>query len=118
MTPYLLQATVIPFRETHAIGAVDIAGTLVVVLMVLAAAFVLAAWMKRRGWLDRWLAKPVGASNPVGDLRVEQVLRLHGGTLVYRLSDGKSRYLLAQSGAGLQWLALPGGSDGENTDAR
>lgn len=118
MTPYLLHAAVIPFREKQAVGAGDVAGTLLLVLVVLALAFALAAWMKRKGWLDRWLAKPVGGRDQVGDLRVEQVLRLHGGAVVYRLSDGRSRFLLAESRAGIQWLALAEVADGGTSDVR
>ena len=97
----------IPFRKTSAVSGNELLGTLLTTLLVLAAVAGTAWFARRMGWLARWTgadAREGGATRSIAVLGVRRVSRR---TTLYRVSDGRREYLLAESTAQVQLLDLP-----------
>jgi hypothetical protein len=101
----------IPFRaESHGIAS-DAATVFATLALLLAGCLVLVWIAKKKGWLDRWVS---GATTPVAlgsPLRLDHMLRLSPKTVLYRVSDGRDRYLVIESTATAQLTALPRAED-------
>lgn len=92
----------IPYRSASAVNGTDVASSLGLTLVVLAA-FALSAWfVRRRGWLDRWLPSAGGGDRPRRQLQVMEVLALSRKTRLLRVRRGDREWLLAESEAGIQ----------------
>lgn len=117
----------IRYRSESGTLADQATGVLLVLALLLAAALALALVAKRKGWLDRWVARSgagvVGSGGAA--LRVEQTLRLSPRTVLYRVGDGQDRYLVIEStvhaqlaplapdqASGREATAPEGGNDG------
>ena len=85
----------IPFRaegESLADGAINA----LLVLVLLLAAVLAVLWVaKRRGWLEKWTGQVLPLQTP--SIRIEQRLRLSPRTMLYRVQDGRSSYLVLES---------------------
>ncbi|ALN84771.1 hypothetical protein LC55x_1480 [Lysobacter capsici] len=95
-------AAPIGFRDEHASVADSAVGVLLVLVVLLGACLGGLIFAKRKGWLNRWLPAPSGAADDASRLRVEQVLRLSPRTVLYRVADERSRYLILESTASAQ----------------
>lgn len=87
----------IPFRSDAAVSLSEAGGVLVVALLLLAAFYGLAWYARRRGWLDRWVG---GRTKQVDDARRLRVLErfvVSRKTVLYRIRDGEQEYLLVES---------------------
>lgn len=120
-TQPVVAARPIRFREEGGSVADSATGVLLVLVLLLGGCLALLLWAKKKGWLDRWIAN-AGASAPdAGGLRVEQALRLSPRTVLYRVGDGRERYLVVESTVSARLTALDGragaapaaGPDGE-----
>jgi len=116
MKGVVFTAAAVRFRQEPVTGMPDLADALLLTMLVLAVVLVVALWAKRRGFLDRWIVRRDSAASE-GALRVEQVLRLSRGTVVYRLTDGRAGFLLVEGRTGVQWLVLPRADGGGEGDA-
>lgn len=87
----------IPFRKSAATSAPEVLGLLATTLVLLAATGAILWYLRRRGWLDRWVgATPV--TLPAGKrLVILESLRLSRLTTVHRIGDGDRVFLLAES---------------------
>jgi len=92
----------IGFRDEHESVADSAVGVLLVLVLLLGACLGGLLFAKRKGWLNRWLPAPSGAADDASRLRVEQVLRLSPRTVLYRVADERSRYLILESTASAQ----------------
>lgn len=95
-------AAPIGFRDEHESVADSAVGVLLVLVVLLGACLGGLLFAKRKGWLNRWLPAPSGAADDASRLRVEQVLRLSPRTVLYRVADERSRYLIVESTASTQ----------------
>lgn len=95
-------AAPIGFRDEHESVADSAVGVLLVLVVLLGACLGGLLFAKRKGWLNRWLPAPSGAADDASRLRVEQVLRLSPRTVLYRVADERSRYLIVESTASAQ----------------
>ena len=95
-------AAPIGFRSERDSLADSAVGVLLVLVLLLGACLGGLLLAKRKGWLNRWLPTPGGADAAASRLRVEQVLRLSPRTVLYRVADERSRYLILESTASAQ----------------
>lgn len=89
--------TAIPFRPDAAVSLPEAGDVLVMALLLLAAFYGLAWYARRAGWLDRWVG---GRTKPVDDARRLRVLErfvVSRKTVLYRIRDGEQEYLLVES---------------------
>lgn len=87
----------VPFRQDAAVSLSEAGGVLVMALLLLAAFYGLAWYARRAGWLDRWV---VGRAKPADNARRLQVLErfaVSRKTVLYRIHDGEKEYLLVES---------------------
>jgi hypothetical protein len=103
-------ASPIPFRKTAASGP-EVFGVLVTTVLVLAAFAALAVFARRRGWLDRWVGQAPLAADNKRRLAVVETLRISRKTTLYRVRNGDSEFLLAESSAPLQLSSTTIGSE-------
>lgn len=98
----------IRYRSESGTLADQATGVLLVLAVLLTAGLALALVAKRKGWLDRWIARPGAGVAGSGDaaLRVEQALRLSPRTVLYRVGDGQGRYLVLESSVHAQLTPL------------
>lgn len=102
-TETVASASPIPFRKTSVVSGSEVFGMLVTTVLILAALAALAWFAHRQGWLDRW----IGGARSVRDtnkrsLAVLEILRISRKTTLYRVSNGKREFLLAESSAQVQ----------------
>lgn len=92
----------IPFRKEGITNTPEVFSLLLTTLL-LVAVFTLVAWYaRRRGWLDRWVGpKPDSQSNKK-KIVVLETQRISQKTTLYRISNGESEYLLAESSSQIQ----------------
>lgn len=92
-----------PETATMGTQATDV----LVILMLLVAAFVAVVWVARKqGWLDRWIVSQGNSEKTRSTIRVEQALRISPRTTVYRIVDAERRYLLVESSAATQIVTI------------
>jgi hypothetical protein len=105
-TPVTQQAVTspapIPFRKTSIVSGSEVFGVLLTTLLFLAAVAALAWFARRQGWLDRWTGGTAAARDAGRSLAVIEVLRISRKTTLYRVSNGKREFLLAESNAHIQ----------------
>ena len=94
----------IPFRKEGITNTPEVF-SLLVTTVLLVAVFTLVAWYaRRRGWLDRWVGpKPDSKSNSK-KIIVLETQRISQKTTLYRISNGESEYLLAESSSQIQFV--------------
>lgn len=95
----------IPFRKTAIVSGSEVFGLVVMTVLILAAVAALAWFARRQGWLDRWAGGRSPAGNTKRSLAVLEVLRISRKTTLYRVSNGKHEFLLAESGTQIQLSA-------------
>jgi hypothetical protein len=96
----------IPFRKTSVVSGPEVVGTLVTTLLVLAAVAVLAWFARRQGWLERWTGSAATAPTTMRSLTVLEIRRISRKTTLYRVRNGTSEFLLAESSAQVQLLPV------------
>jgi hypothetical protein len=103
--PVATTSAAIPFRESSPVAGPDMLWSLGTTALVLAA-FAAAAWQAhRRGWLNRWISKPIQAEGTGGEgMRVLERLRVSRRTTVYRIGDGSRQLLLVESDCQARFL--------------
>jgi hypothetical protein len=99
-------ASPIPFRKTSVVSGSEVFGALLTTVLVLAALVALAWIARRRGWLDRWTGGAASVADGKRSLALLEVRRISRRTTLYRVSDGKQEYLLAESSAQVQISTL------------
>lgn len=90
----------IPFRaegESLAGGAIN---ALLVLVLLLAAVLAVLWTAKRKGWLEKWTGPVLPLQAP--SIRIEQRLRLSPRTMLYRVRDERSSYLVLESSVNAQ----------------
>ena len=101
----------IPFRPEGEGIASSSASALGVIVVLLACAWGVALYARRRGWLARWVA-PVAQPPANGGLRLASRLRLSPRTVLYAVVDDAQRQLLvAETPTGVQVVQLQAGGD-------
>ena len=98
----------IRFRAEGGSVADSATGVLLVLALLLGGCLAALLWAKKKGWLDRWIAHAGAGAPGAGGLRVEQSLRLSPRTVLYRVGDGRERYLVVESTVSAQLTALDG----------
>lgn len=101
----------IPFRTSAATSGPEVFGLLVTTLLLLTAATAVLWFARRRGWLDRWVGAAPAVAAPK-QLVVLESLRINRQTTVHRVRDGRQVYLIAESTAQVQVIAVPPGDGG------
>lgn len=92
----------IPFRKTSVVSGSEVFGMFITTALVLAALAALAWFARRRGWLERWTVGTTSAPGGKRSLTVLEVLRISRKTTLYRVSNGKHEFLLAESNGQIQ----------------
>ena len=104
-------AAAIPFRQDAGGAGASIVGALAVTAVLLCVVVLIAAYARRRGWLDQWIGPAPHAHAP--RLRLEQALRLSPRTSLYRVRHDGQVLLVVESTASARVVTLPGhGGDG------
>lgn len=97
--PASTAASAIAFRPENSRAGMDAGGVLLILAALLAAAVALLWFARRKGWLERWIG-PVAPARAEGRmLRIERSLRVSPRTVVHRIIDGASAYLVVESTA-------------------
>jgi len=92
----------IPFRKTSIVSGSEVFGVLLTTLLFLAAVAALAWFARRQGWLGRWTGGNASARDTGRSLAVLEVLQVSRKTTLYRISNGKREFLLAESNAQIE----------------
>jgi len=92
----------IPFRKTSIVSGSEVFGVLLTTLLFLAAIAALGWFARRQGWLDRWTSGTAPARDAGRSLAILEVLRISRKTTLYRVSNGKREFLLAESNAHIE----------------
>lgn len=95
----------IPFRKTSIVSGSEVFGVLLTTLLFLAAVAALAWFARRQSWLDRWTGGTASARDAGRSLAVLEVLQISRKTTLYRVSNGKREFLLAESNAHIELVS-------------
>jgi flagellar biogenesis protein FliO len=94
----------IPFRKDSVTNTPEVFGLLLMTLLVLTAFAALTWYARRRGWLDRWVGQNPKSVSKSKVITVLETQRISQKTTIYRINNGDSEYLLAESSVQIQWM--------------
>lgn len=104
----------IPFRKDGITNTPEVFGLLVTTLMLVGIFAGLAWFARRQGWLDRWIGPKPESQNIKKKLVILETQRISPKTTLYRISNGDSEYLLAESTMQLQLIKKVAEKEVEN----
>jgi hypothetical protein len=96
----------IPYREENGSLAVDAGSALLTAILLLGLMAIALRFAQRRGLLRRWVGVAAQRGNDISGMKVEHALRISPKTMVYRVRDGESHYLLVESLAQVQVIRI------------
>lgn len=94
---YVLPAKSIDFRPEGPGFAESALHTLLGLVLVLGGALVALWFVRRKGWLNRWVSPLAPVVQPT--LAIEAKIRVSPRTMLYRVRDANGFYLLVESSA-------------------
>lgn len=87
----------IQFRDASPITGGDVAGIALVTLLLLGSFAALAVMAKRKGWIEKYFRKATLMGPGFDGFRLTGSLRLSKHTILYKVTDGQSGFLLVES---------------------
>ena len=93
----------IPFRKDSVANTPEVFGLLVTTILLVSVFAALAWYARRRGWLDRWVGPKPQSVSPDKKIIVLETQRISQKTTLYRISNGGSEFLLAESSMQIQF---------------
>jgi len=106
----------IPFRADPALGGGEILWVMLATMGLLVLAFLVLAHMRRKGWLDRWLAARAGAASSAQVKWEVETQRISRQTIVHTLKRPGHSLVVVESAAGVSVTVLPAGGEAKNGD--
>ena len=106
-------AQTIAYRPENGIVADSALDVLLILVLLLGGALALTWFARQKGWLQRWTSGGALRSPTTPGLRVEQALRLSPRTTLFRVVDGKDRYLLVESTGTVRFVSREADVAGE-----
>lgn len=108
-------AQTIAYRPETSVLADNALDVLLVLVLLLSGVLALTWFAKQKGWLQRWTTGAVPGAATTRGLRVEQALRLSPRTTLFRVVDGKDRYLLVESTGTVRFVSREADAAGNDS---
>ncbi|MGH8108400.1 MAG: hypothetical protein ACREO1_06745 [Arenimonas sp.] len=93
----------IPFRKDSVTNTPEVFGLLVTTILLVSVFAALTWYARRRGWLDRWVGPKPQVASQNKKIVVLETQRISQKTTLYRISNGDSEFLLAESSMQIQF---------------
>lgn len=91
------QSPAIQFKDSSPVTGGEVMGVLLMTVLLLTAFAALALLAKRKAWIERFFKKTVLLNPAHTGLRLIGVMKISRNTTVFKVSDGKSEFLIVES---------------------
>ncbi len=85
------------FKDSSPVSGGEVMGVLLVTVLMLAAFAALATLAKRKGWIERVFKKTALLNPAASGLRLVGMMKVSRNTTVFKVSDGKSEFVIVES---------------------